>query len=178
MTPVSNRPRQRDARLILCPIPSCCTRRHFSPRASHRRSTATRARITSIGTHRHRLATTRDDDGDDKRGNDLDRVRYGSPAHRHARCAVLAAARGITRCVRSRRACRQRIGARKTSIYVGDYDLLYQDSLALKEKLDAAGIENTLHFEPGALHVYPLIPSPEGVRGQASILKEISEIAG
>ena len=115
MTPVSNRPRQRDARLILCPIPSCCTRRHFSPRASHRRSTATRARITSIGTHRHRRATTRDDDGDDKRGNDLDRVRYGSPAHRHARCAVLAAARGITRCVRSRRACRQRIGARKTS---------------------------------------------------------------
>ena len=70
--------------------------------------------------HAHRHAptptpTTRDVDGDDKRGNDLDRVRYGSPAHRHARCAVLAAARGITRCVRSRRACRRRIGARRTS---------------------------------------------------------------
>ena len=69
-------------------------------------------------------------------------------------------------------------GLPPTSIYVGDYDLLYQDCLALKEKLDAAGIENALHFRPGALHVYPLIPSPEGMRGQASILKEISEIAG
>jgi len=69
-------------------------------------------------------------------------------------------------------------GLPPTSIYVGDYDLLYQDCLALKEELDAAGIDNALHFRPGALHVYPLIPSPEGVRGQASILKEISEIAG
>ena len=69
-------------------------------------------------------------------------------------------------------------GLPATSIYVGDYDLLYQDSLALKEKLDVAEIESTLHFEPGALHVYPLIPSPDGLRGQASILKEISEIAG
>jgi len=69
-------------------------------------------------------------------------------------------------------------GLPPTSIYVGDYDLLCQDCLALKEKLDAAGIDNALHFRPGALHVYPLIPSPEGVRGQASILKEISEIAG
>ena len=69
-------------------------------------------------------------------------------------------------------------GLPPTSIYVGDYDLLYQDCLALKEKMDAAGIENALHIRPGALHVYPLIPSPEGVRGQASILKDISEIAG
>jgi len=69
-------------------------------------------------------------------------------------------------------------GLPPTSIYVGDYDLLYQDCLALKEKLDVAGIENALHFRPGALHVYPLIPSPEGLRAQASILKEISEIAG
>ena len=64
-------------------------------------------------------------------------------------------------------------GLPATSIYVGDYDLLYQDSLALKEKLDSAGVENTLHFEPGALHVYPLIPSPQGVRAQLEISRQI-----
>ena len=69
-------------------------------------------------------------------------------------------------------------GLPPTSIYVGDYDLLYQDSLALKEKFDSAGVDNTMYFERGALHVYPLIPSPEGQRGKDSILKEISQIVG
>jgi len=69
-------------------------------------------------------------------------------------------------------------GLPSTSIYVGDYDLLYQDSVTLKQKLEAAGVQNTLHSKHGALHVYPLIPSPEGLRAQASILKEISEISG
>ena len=69
-------------------------------------------------------------------------------------------------------------GLPATSIYVGDYDLLYQDSLALKEKLDSAGVDNTMYFERGALHVYPLIPSPQGLRGQTSILREISQIVG
>lgn len=67
-------------------------------------------------------------------------------------------------------------GLPPTSIYIGDYDLLYLDALALKEKLTTAGIEKTLHFEPGALHVYPLIPSPEGLRGAASIMDEIAAV--
>ena len=66
-------------------------------------------------------------------------------------------------------------GLPPTSIYVGDYDLLYQDALALKMKLAAAGIENTLHFQPGALHVYPLIPSPEGTAAVRKILDEINQ---
>ena len=66
-------------------------------------------------------------------------------------------------------------GLPPTSIYVGDYDLLYQDSLALKEKLDAAGVQNTLHFQPGALHVYPLIPSPVGTAAVRKILDEINQ---
>jgi monoterpene epsilon-lactone hydrolase len=64
-------------------------------------------------------------------------------------------------------------GLPPTSVYVGDYDLLYQDSLALKQKLEAAGVQNTLHFEHGALHVYPLIPSPEGLRAQIEITRQI-----
>jgi len=64
-------------------------------------------------------------------------------------------------------------GLPPTSIYVGDYDLLYQDCLALKEKLDVAEVQNTLHFEPGALHVYPLIPSPQGLRAQLEITRQI-----
>jgi len=67
-------------------------------------------------------------------------------------------------------------GLPPTSIYIGDKDLLYQDSLALQQKLDAAGVSNCLHFEKGALHVYPLIPSPEGLRGANSILREVSEV--
>ena len=66
-------------------------------------------------------------------------------------------------------------GLPPTSIYVGDYDLLYQDALALKMKLAASGIENTLHFQPGALHVYPLIPSPEGSAAVRKMLDEINQ---
>jgi monoterpene epsilon-lactone hydrolase len=66
-------------------------------------------------------------------------------------------------------------GLPATSIYVGDYDLLYQDALALKMKLAASGIENTLHLQPGALHVYPLIPSPEGTAAVRKILDEINQ---
>jgi acetyl esterase/lipase len=66
-------------------------------------------------------------------------------------------------------------GLPPTSIYVGDYDLLYQDALALEMKLAAAGIENTLHFQPGALHVYPLIPSPEGSAAVRKMLDEINQ---
>ncbi|MEL0319611.1 MAG: alpha/beta hydrolase [Aquiluna sp.] len=69
-------------------------------------------------------------------------------------------------------------GLPKTSIYIGDYDLLYPDAMSLHQKLTKAGVPSTLHFEKGALHVYPLIPSPEGARGVASILKEISQVAG
>ena len=64
-------------------------------------------------------------------------------------------------------------GLPPTSIYIGDYDLLYPDSVALVTKLEAAGVDTTLHFEPGALHVYPLIPSPEGLRGAGKIIEEI-----
>ena len=66
-------------------------------------------------------------------------------------------------------------GLPPTSIYVGDYDLLYQDSLALKQRLDAAGVQNTLHFAPGALHVYPLLPSPQGLRAQIEITSQIRQ---
>ena len=66
-------------------------------------------------------------------------------------------------------------GLPPTSIYVGDYDLLYQDALALEMTLAAAGIENTLHFQPGALHVYPLIPSPEGSAAVRKMLDEINQ---
>jgi monoterpene epsilon-lactone hydrolase len=69
-------------------------------------------------------------------------------------------------------------GLPKTSIYIGDCDLLYPDAMSLSQKLTKAGVPTTLNFEKGALHVYPLIPSPEGARGAASILREISEVAG
>lgn len=65
-------------------------------------------------------------------------------------------------------------GLPPTSIYVGDYGLLYLDSLALKSKLVLAGGRKHPSLRVrGALHVYPLIPSPQGVRAQLEISQQI-----
>ncbi len=50
----------------------------------------------------------------------------------------------------------------RTSIYAGDYELFYPDLQKLYSKMKDAGVAVTLHNQPGGLHVYPLIPSPEG----------------
>jgi acetyl esterase/lipase len=52
----------------------------------------------------------------------------------------------------------------RTSIYAGDYELFYPDLQQLYSKMKDAGVSVTLHHQPGGLHVYPLIPSPEGNR--------------
>ena len=67
-------------------------------------------------------------------------------------------------------------GLPETSIYIGDFDLLFPDALVLSQRIKEAKVAVSLHYERGALHVYPLIPSPEGLRGTQSILDEISAV--
>jgi acetyl esterase/lipase len=63
-------------------------------------------------------------------------------------------------------------GLPPTVIYGGDYELFYPDLVLLKEKLEAVGVEVDFYYQPGGLHVFPLIPSQEGKRSLEHILKK------
>lgn len=47
-------------------------------------------------------------------------------------------------------------------LWVGDRDICLPDSRRLRDLLTAAGVEVRYVEEPGAIHVYPLLPVPEG----------------
>lgn len=63
----------------------------------------------------------------------------------------------------------------KTSIYAGDYELFYPDLEKLYAKMSDAGVDVTIHRQPGGLHVYPLIPSPEGQRALSELLLDLKD---
>jgi acetyl esterase/lipase len=67
-------------------------------------------------------------------------------------------------------------GLPPTVIYAGDYELFYPDLVLLKEKMQASGEEVDFYYQPGGLHVFPLIPSSEGQKARNSIAKYLSEI--
>ena len=47
-------------------------------------------------------------------------------------------------------------------LWVGTRDITLPDTRLLAERLRAAGVAVRLHEEPGAIHVHPLLPVPEG----------------
>jgi acetyl esterase/lipase len=51
-------------------------------------------------------------------------------------------------------------------LYVGSRDITVADCRALRDRVPAGRLR--YHEEPGAVHVYPLLPTPEGVRRDAS----------
>lgn len=61
----------------------------------------------------------------------------------------------------------------RTSIYAGDYELFFPDLETLYKKMSDAKVTVTMHRQPGGLHVYPLIPSPEGKRALSQISLDI-----
>lgn len=61
----------------------------------------------------------------------------------------------------------------RTSIYAGDYELFFPDLEKLHKKMMDARVAVTMHRQPGGLHVYPLIPSPEGKRALKQIAIDI-----
>jgi acetyl esterase/lipase len=67
-------------------------------------------------------------------------------------------------------------GLPPTVIYAGDYELFYPDLFLLKEKMRASGVEVDFYFQPGGLHVFPLIPSSEGQRAQLAIANQLRSV--
>ena len=68
------------------------------------------------------------------------------------------------------------VGLPKTQLFIGDHDLLYPDAAALATKLTEAGIQLGYEALQGALHVYPLLPTPEGESARAKIRNWIKSI--
>jgi acetyl esterase/lipase len=62
-------------------------------------------------------------------------------------------------------------------ILVGTRDITVPDCRALRDRLPA-GAPLTYHEEPGALHVYPLLPVPEARAGRQSIVAHIRAAVG
>jgi acetyl esterase/lipase len=59
------------------------------------------------------------------------------------------------------------------TIFSGTRDILNPDARLLAEKAGAAGVDVDYHEQPGLLHVYPLMPTPEGRRARALIVAAV-----
>ena len=62
----------------------------------------------------------------------------------------------------------------RTSIFVGTHEILYLDSVALKEKLEAIGAPHDYFEYGGMFHTFPLFPIPEGFDALKKIVKILS----
>lgn len=60
-----------------------------------------------------------------------------------------------------------------TTIYAGDYELFYPDLIELYEKMSKSGVKVRLNEQGGGLHVFPLIPSKEGMRARTQLLSDL-----
>ncbi|WP_223622334.1 alpha/beta hydrolase fold domain-containing protein [Microbacterium sp. EST19A] len=59
-------------------------------------------------------------------------------------------------------------------LYVGTRDILHPDAALWSEQARAAGVAVTLTVCEGAVHVYPLVPAPEGRAAAAAIVAELA----
>ena len=57
------------------------------------------------------------------------------------------------------------------TVFSGTRDILNPDARLLAEKATAAGVDIDYHEQPGLLHVYPLMPTPEGRAARALIVE-------
>jgi acetyl esterase/lipase len=65
-------------------------------------------------------------------------------------------------------------GLAPMDVYVGTNELCLADVLLLQERAAAAGAALRVTVCPGAVHVYPLVPAPEGRAAAREIVAEIS----
>ena len=64
----------------------------------------------------------------------------------------------------------------ETVLFAGDYELFYPDLLKLRDLLFEAGVRIRFLQQQGGLHVYPLIPSPEGNQAVSQLIAEINQV--
>lgn len=63
----------------------------------------------------------------------------------------------------------------KTQLFIGGWDIFFYDCRILADKLDALGVELSYHELADALHVYPLLPTPEGVEARRQIIDFVAD---
>jgi len=59
-----------------------------------------------------------------------------------------------------------------TELYVGDRDITVADCRLLRDKAPAGRV--LYHEQPGAVHVYPLLPVPEGRAARKDVVAHIT----
>ena len=62
-------------------------------------------------------------------------------------------------------------GLPKTLMFMGEWDILRFDARWFVEKALAAGVDISYEEREAALHVYPILPTPEGAQARARILE-------
>ncbi|MGW5650644.1 alpha/beta hydrolase fold domain-containing protein [Streptomyces humi] len=61
-----------------------------------------------------------------------------------------------------------------TDVYIGTRDLFHPDNLRLADRAAAAGTRINVTECKGAIHVYPLVPAPEGRAAARTIVESLS----
>lgn len=59
-------------------------------------------------------------------------------------------------------------------VHIGTRDLLYPDVLRLRDRATAEGAQLRLEVCDGGVHVYPLVPAPEGRAAADAIVREVA----
>jgi acetyl esterase/lipase len=60
-----------------------------------------------------------------------------------------------------------------TTIYAGDYELFYPELVELFERMSNSGVHVRIVEQRGGLHVFPLIPSKEGIKARKELLSDL-----
>ena len=64
-------------------------------------------------------------------------------------------------------------GLPKTSLWVGTWEILYEECIKACDKMKSSGVEVELHIGEKMGHVYPLYPIPEAEKAREEIAKFI-----
>lgn len=59
-------------------------------------------------------------------------------------------------------------------VWTGTRDILHADALALDGRLTACGVDHEIRTTPGAVHVHPLTPTPEGRAARQEVIAWLS----
>ncbi|WP_409331772.1 alpha/beta hydrolase fold domain-containing protein [Trujillonella humicola] len=65
-------------------------------------------------------------------------------------------------------------GLAPVHVYVGTREICLPDALSLRDRARAEGADVELTVCPGAVHVYPLVPAPEGQAAAQRVVREIA----
>lgn len=65
-------------------------------------------------------------------------------------------------------------GLPPTTVLVGTREIGYPDAVTFAEEAAAAGVEVELVVAEGAVHVYPLVPAPEGAEGTRAVVAAVT----